>query len=381
MVKSIYGAGDAPRKWGEHLFKALRKLKLKQSENDPCLWFGPGLIIIIYCDDLGLGSASPEIADKFIKQIKELGFELTVESSFSEYLGIQIERDDKNKTITMTQPGLTQKIIETTNMEGSHPQATPAKKECLGKDPDGEPFEEEWTLPQVNGMLLYLSCNTRPDLAYSVSQTSRFNHCPKKSHAVAIKKIVRYLKGTADKGIVVKVRKSLDIQVFVDSDFAGLYKQDPDAEPSSAKSRMGYIIFLGGFPLYWKSKLTQEICLSTSEAEYSALSQCLRDLIPIRRTVIEVARVLNVSEELKKSIITTIHEDNDACRLLATNQHLTSRTKYFHVKHHFFWGWIKENEDTVSIVRVDTKQQRADYLTKGLPREVFEAIRLLAQGW
>ena len=123
------------------------------------------------------------------------------------------------------------------------------------------------------------------------------------------------------------------------------------------------------------------MCLSTTELEYAALSYCLRDFIPVRRVILEVAAGIGVSQSLRDTIRTTVYEDNAACLLLATGHWLTARTRYFLVKYHFFWGWYKDNEDTVAIVKVDTKEQRADYLTKGLPREVFEVIRALVQGW
>ena len=76
---------------------------------------------------------------------------------------------------------------------------------------------------------------------------------------------------------------------------------------------------------------------------------------------------------------TTVHEDNNGALLLATNQKITARTKYFLVKYHFFWDWVKKGD--VKIVKVDTKEQIADIFTKGLPRETFEHLRRLLQGW
>ena len=238
-------------------------------------------------------------------------------------------------------------------------------------------MEESWSYPSIVGMLLYLTTNTRIDLAFAVSQVARFNHNPKKSHATAVKTILRYLRATMDRGTVVKVGQVLALEVYVDADFAGLYKCDPDHELTASKSRMGYIIFLAGFPLLWKSKLISETCLSTSEAEYSALSHCLRDLIPVRRLAFEMAAAMGHTG----LIHTTLHEDNDAARLLANSHQLSARTKYYLVKLHHFWEWLNENSETVKIVRVGTKEQRADYLTKGLAREVFEYIRSLVQGW
>jgi hypothetical protein len=90
----------------------------------------------------------------------------------------------------MTQTGLIKRIITTTKMENCNSNWVPAAKEALGIDPEGEPMEEDWSYPSIIGMLLYLSTNTRPDIAFAVSQVARFNHNLKKSHATAIKMIV-----------------------------------------------------------------------------------------------------------------------------------------------------------------------------------------------
>jgi len=90
--------------------------------------------------------------------------------------------------------------------------------------------------------------------------------------------IVRYLFRTADKGTIVKTTGKLELDCYVDADFAGLYRCE---NPTSVKSRTGYIILLGGFLLVWKSQLQTEISLSTLEFEYSALSQSMRTLLPL----------------------------------------------------------------------------------------------------
>ena len=136
-----------------------------------------------------------------------------------------------------------------------NPNWTPVAQVALGKDPDGPPMKESWSYPSVVGMLLYLSGNTRPDITFAVSQVAHFTHAPKQSHAIAIKTIVRYLSNTTDKGIIIHPKQNLLLQCYVDADFGGLFQRDPSSEPSSAKSRTGYIIMLVNCPLIWKSQL------------------------------------------------------------------------------------------------------------------------------
>jgi len=191
--------------------------------------------------------------------------------------------------------------------------------------------------------------------------------------------ILCYLFRTADKGTIVKATDKLELDCYVDADFAGLYCCEPDENPTSAKSRTGYIIVLGGFPLVLKSQLQTEISLSTLESEYSALSQSMRTLVPLRRTLLKTAQRIALWSILLKTFACCDFEDNNGALLLATGQRITSRTKYFLVKWHFFWSHFNSCE--VEVMKVDTKEQGADYHTKGLSCEQYETIRKLVQGW
>jgi hypothetical protein len=391
LKKSLYGLSVAPRLWFQHLLKALKGEGIKQTKQDPCLMYRKDLIIICHVDDLGIQSPKKEVIDELLDALQKKGFQLTREGTFSEYLGIQYTHNDKNGSINMTQEGLIQKIIEATGMEDCNPNHTPAIKDALGSDPDGEPMTDSWSYRSIVGMLLYLSTNTRPDIAYAVSQVARFSHYPKKSHATAIKTIVRYLAGTKDKGMIYSRPKELALECFVDADFAGLFGKEPAGDPVSAKSRTGYIISVGGCCISAKSQLQSTIALSTSEAEYGALSQAMRMILPIREAMIELIEHVEAKDDLGNfpfgprdellKFKTTIHEDNSAALSLALNQKVTSRTKHWNVKLHFFWSHVNDKDKRITCVKVDTKLQRADYLTKGLTRELFENCRQLNQGW
>ena len=390
LNKSIYGLSVAPRLWFQHLWTALKKLGLKQSKHDACLLFRKDLIIICYVDDLGIQAPNRKIVDTLVQQLKDMGFSLTLEGSFSEYLGIQYVWDN-NKTMTMTQQGLIQKIIEATGMENCNPNKTPCTKEGLGTDELGERMDDPWNYRSIVGMLLYLSTNTRPDISFAVSQVARFSHNPKKSHASAVKMIVRYLSGTKDRGVIYKRPDKLTLECFVDADFAGLYGRENPENPISVKSRTGYIVSVAGCFILCKSQLQSTIALSTSEAEYGALSQAMRTLIPIRETILEMINnvdmvdsnnnyVFGTLEELK-SFPTIVYEDNTSALTLANKQRVTSRTKHWSVKFHFFWDYINNESNNTKCVKVSTKEQKADYLTKGLTKDLFQYCRHLNQGW
>ena len=198
-----------------------------------------------------------------------------------------------------------------------------------------------------------------------------------------MKKIVRYLAGTKDKGIIYNALKIIDptilrVDCYVDADFSGLFGRDPSSESSSAKSRTGFIIQIGGFPVVWLSKLQSCISLSTTEAEYAALSHVMRIIGPMRKLLLEILNVIK-SSALPSRVSFHVHEDNASTHQLATQHRITSRTRHFNVKYHHFWEMV--NKLQVSIERCPMDKQQADYLTKGLVRVTFEIIRKLNQGW
>ena len=229
-------------------------------------------------------------------------------------------------------------------------------------------------------MLLYLSTNTRPDIAFAVSQVCRFSSAPKKSHATAVKMILRYLKKTMDKGLLIKPTKDmLSLKMYVDADFCGLYGQEDERDPNSVRSRTGYIITLGGWPIVWKSRLQDTLSQSTTEAEYSALSTSLRVLMPLRWLITEIVDQAKDAILSDTSVLTTVFEDNQSAYYLATNQRITNRTKYYQIKWHWFWELYNRGE--FEIVKCPTSEQAADYLTKPLSKVLFENNRKMVQGW
>jgi hypothetical protein len=237
---------------------------------------------------------------------------------------------------------------------------------------------ENWGYSSIVGMLLYLSTNTRPDIAYAVSQVARFSHSPKKSHAAAVKTIIRYLARTINQGTIFKPTKEFKLDCYVDADFLGLHGREHQDNPISAKSRTGYIIFFGGCPLVWKSQLQTETALSTFHSEYVALSTAMRVIVHLQRVLTEIMRTIHVTTS-PAIIRAEVFEDNNSTYLLANNQQLSPRSRHLNVKWHWFWEHVKSESITVS--KINTEDQRADYLTKGLTREVFERIRKLNQGW
>jgi Reverse transcriptase (RNA-dependent DNA polymerase) len=406
LKKSLYGLRQAPRTFFEMLRSGLLERGWIQSKIDPCLFLKPGMMCVVYVDDTIFGGKSREDIDR---EIHSLGisttqhvhtFTLRDEGSVNAFLGIHIKKVSPN-CYHLTQHGLINKVLHATNMSDCNGCETPATLVPLHTDRNGVPFEDKWEYDSIIGMLMYLAGNTRPDISYAVHQAARFTHNPKKSHGDGIKRILRYLKKTKLEGLYLRPSEHFKIDCYVDADFAGLFSVEDKQDPVGVKSRTGYIILYRDAPLLWVSKLQTQIALSTMEAEYVALSQSMRDLIPIREILKEIMKFIFVreptiqyrthskifeeiplnSEIVPNQIIpqSTVFEDNMACLKFACMPRITPRTKHIGIPYHWFRSKIENLE--IIVERIDSGNQLADCFTKGLPPEPFKLARKRLLGW
>ena len=303
LKRNLYGLRQAPMNFFNHLKSQLEKRGFKASKNDSCLFINKetGCMLLAYVDDCILFHKAEGTIDSVIDSVRNPKekylekFILNVEDDYAGFLGIDIKRKDDG-TIELVQKGLIDRILKALSLgdEDVTTRLEPAAKEPLGKDEEGPPRKESWSYPSLIGMMLYLASNSRPDIAFAVHQCARFNHCPRLCHEVAVKRIARYLKGTRDKGFIMSPSHKMELELYADSDFAGLWDSESKDDRISVSSRTGAVIILSGVPVTWSSKLQSEIATSTMHAECIALSIAMRDLIPITNTLNDVCNKLNI---------------------------------------------------------------------------------------
>jgi hypothetical protein len=188
----------------------------------------------------------------------------------------------------------------------------------------------------------------------------RFIHCTKGSHDEALERIGQYLKATGDKGLILhpkshKVR--LDIDCYVDADFAGLWGYEDKQDPSCVKSRTGYVIFIPDCPVLWVSRFQTDIKTSTMEAEYSALSTAMRDVPPIKMLAMEISSNVGLTQEPIADFKTAVWEDNAGSLKLATMEpgRMTPISKWYGIKYHWFRSKLKPN--IIDIIKIASADQ------------------------
>lgn len=385
LKKSLYGLRQAPRNFFNHLKGILERIGFQQAVDvDPCLFISDKVMILSYVDDCLFFARDQSDVDDAIAQLKK-HIVLEVEDDVAGFLGVHIDKDQENGKVTLTQKGLIQKIIDALDIADLPAVDTPAT-EVLGKDEDGDPADCTFNYASVVGALWYLYGHSRPDLGFAVSQAARFSFAPKRSHELALIRIGQYLKGTADKGMIMKPINTdrLQMDVYVDSDFMGLHGKEKRTDPTSAKSRSGHVILLNSCPIIWSSKLQDSIALSTMMAEYYALSSSMREVLPLRSLVKVISKGCGIERACETSFRTTVWEDNNGALTLANLDpgQQTPRSKHYDCRVHWFRSHLNSSgPDPIVVEKVESALQLADLFTKPLPRETFQKLRKLLMGW
>jgi hypothetical protein len=162
--------------------------------------------------------------------------------------------------LRLTQEGLIKKILAATGMTDCNTRGSPRTSTGpLWTDAAGVHRKESWNYSSIIGMMMYLSSNVHPEIQFAVHQCARFTHCPRATHEEAVKHICRYLQGVKSNGLTFGPNTDLQLDCYVEADFAGLWNYENDQDPVCVKSRTGDIMTLGGCPVQWSSKLQTKV--------------------------------------------------------------------------------------------------------------------------
>ena len=225
----------------------------------------------------------------------------------------------------------------------------------LNKDDQGVQVDESY-YRQIVGSLMYLT-TTRPNMMFSVSLISRFMSRPTELHLQAAKRILRYLQGTTNFGILYKREGVDELRAFIDSDYAG------DLE--DRKSTSGYVFLISSGAVSWLSKKQPIVTLSTTEAEFVAAAGCASQAVWMRRVLDNLG--------LAKKECTTIWCDNSSTIKLSKNPVMHGRSKHIDVRFHFLRDLV--NDGIIQLMHCRTQEQIADLMTKALKLETFQKLR------
>ncbi|GJS12431.1 retrovirus-related pol polyprotein from transposon TNT 1-94 [Tanacetum coccineum] len=374
LKKSLYGLKQSPRQWYRRFDKYMLSNGFKRSSYDSCVYYrnyAPGeyIYLLLYVDDMLIACKS-KAGIGFNKTLLKREFDVKELGEAKKILGMEIIRDRSHKILMVSQSEYVSKILNNFRIDNGKSVQMPLGghfnlllKDCPVRDCDVERMSK---VPYANAVrsLMYLMVCTRPDIAYAVSIVSRYLANPGKNRWEAVKWILKYLRGTAKVGLVYGKNNSnhMDVTGFVDSDYA--------KDPNKGRSIISYTILVQGCVVSWKATLQHMVALSTSEAEYMALTKAVKEAIWLRGLLKELGVKLNR---------VAVNCDNQGAIHLSQNHVFHERTKHINVRYHFIIKVLEAK--TIKVLKVGTEHNAADALTKVvLGYKLQHCLELLSVG-
>lgn len=355
LHKAIYGLKQAPRIWYLELRTFLLQLGFKNSLADASLFIlhlnGTTLYVLIYVDDIIVTGNNSLHVQNFITNLSRR-FSLKDLGALSYFLGIEAHRTSSG--LLLTQRKYINDILNRVNMSTANPASSPMVTSDRLQLTSGTPLLDGSEYRMVVGSLQYLHF-TRPDIAFAVNKLSQFMHRPTDLHWLAVKRVLRYLAGTRDRGIFLRSNNTPSLHAFSVSDWAG--------NRDDYTSTGAYIVYLGANPILWSSKKQKTVARSSTEAEY----RCVADTAAELQWIVSLMRELDI-KTLSQPVI---YCDNVGATYLCHNPVFHSRMKHVALDYHFIRELIQSG--LLRVSHVSSKDQLADALTKPVSRSLLEA--------
>ncbi|GJS47422.1 retrovirus-related pol polyprotein from transposon TNT 1-94 [Tanacetum coccineum] len=351
LRKEVY----APRAWYDLLSSFLLSQGFSKGTVDPTLFIsrkGKDILLVqIYVDDIIFASTTTELCDKF-SEIMCSKFKMSMMGKISFFLGLQISQSPRG--IFLNQSKYALESLKKYGMESCDPVDTPmVEKSKLDEDPQGKAVDPTHYRGMV-GILLYFT-PSQPDLVYVVCMCARYQARPIEKHLHAVKRIFRYLRGTVNRGLWYSKDSAIALTAFADADHAGC--QD------TRRSTSGSMQLLGDRLVSWSSKRQKSTAISSTEAEYIALSGCCAQVLWMRSKLTDYGLGFNK---------TLMYCDNKSAIALCCNNVQHSRSKHIEIRYHFIKDQVENG--VVKLYFVSTEYQLADIFTKTLCRERIEFL-------
>ena len=370
LLRSLYGLKQSARCWNLMMDEYLKSSGYTQGTADPCVYYrvevtkganGKTIIVIfaVYVDDTIICSNDKRTLFAEKKRLSER-FEMDDRGEVHHILGMEVLRDRQKKILTISQKLYLEEILKRFGMEDCNPVGTPMEpNKHFTKINEDEEQADEKQFQAAIGSLNYAAIATRPDLSTAVGKLSQFMKNPSNDHWCAVKRVLRYIKGTLNLGLKFVASDSFELTGFSDSDWAGCVE--------SRKSTSGFVFQVGQCTVSWSSKKQPIVALSSTEAEYIALCRAAQEAVWLRSLLADVG--------LTPKTATVVREDNQGAIALGKNPKDHPRTKHIDVKYHYVREVVQNK--IIDVVHVPTGDMVADTLTKALPKPSFEKFRML----
>ena len=367
LLKGIYGLCQAARQFWKKFVNATKKkpFGFQVSPADPCMLFKENelgvCLIIMYVDDMLIIGEKEQIQEFATKIQKE--FSVKIQHNLTDYLGCEFHMNKVKTRGWLGQPSIIKSLEqqfgdrpmkERLSLTPRSPRFTARRLENLE---DKVSSEEHETYRSGVGTLLYLTKHSRPDISNPVRELSKTMDAPAPVHLKEMYKVIRHVLSTREHGLKFELRKDIKkwaLKTLSHSDFA--------SNKETRISVFGYMIYFCGIPIAWRSKGMKSVVLSTTEAEYMALSEVVKEL----KFIVQLLQTMNIEVELP----ITVYVDNVGAIWLSNNRATSDRTKHINIRTSF----VKEYQEDGNIIIkfVKSEHNEADIFTKNTKNVIFQ---------
>jgi hypothetical protein len=364
-LKAIYGSPQGSNAFYVKLSGDMLEFGFKRMKSDLALFIysqdGEIMIVATWVDDLTTGYSSDKILDKFMAFLRNKGYTVKNLGQISKLLGMNVKRD-KDGVFSIGLQDYIAQALKMHKMEDCKVYSTP-QRVVEDESKDGKELTNQKRFRSMLGSAMFACVAAKPDIAQAVGRLSRKMAAPTKADQLSLNRLYGYLKGVQfdvmrlhDDG-----KGEITVKGFVDASWA----DDRD----NRRSTSGYLFFVGGALVAFRSVLQKCVALSTVQAEYQAASDAVREAFFIFQLLGEICEELGLSFE--KPI--HLHEDNQGAIILSKRPASHQKNKHIDLRYHYLREKVKEG--VIALVYVSTKEQLADILTKALSRVLFVLLR------
>jgi hypothetical protein len=360
LKRPLYGVRQAAREWylTNTKFILSQDPRWRQSKVEPQLFYidDPNLfcVTLVHTDDF-FGVCNDDIFWKKFEKDISARFDIDIKGELDSMLQMSVTR--VGNTFELSQRRQIQEIIEEHDEHLNLKTAiSPMEKGLnLPRDTDADP---KLRYRQLVGQLLWIARCTRPDILFAVSFLAQFSNYANKEHWIALTRVLRYLKTTILRPLVLKLTdeiKGCMLNIESDSDWAG--------DSNDRKSYSGSIIFYNGGVLNYNVAKQATVSLSSTEAEYIAASEACKEGLYFRNLIDEIAPI---------NLPIHVGVDNLGAGFIAQNSVNNARTKHIDIRYHMIRDWISKG--IFELFHVRSADNRADLMTKALAGPAHQAV-------
>jgi hypothetical protein len=362
--KAIYGSPQGSNAFYKMLHLDLVEFGFKRMVSDLALFVyhqkGETIIIASWVDDLTTGYTSEEILEKLLTFLRAKGYTVKNLGKIKKLLGMNVERGDDGVFSIGLQDYIAQ-LLKTHGLEEMKVYSTPAST-AEDTNPDAGELCNQTKFRSMLGGAMFACVSAKPGIAQAVGKLCRKMAAPTKADQRAVERLFGYLKGTANE--VLRLHDDGEAQITIKGFVDASWADDQD----NRRSTSGYLFFIGGALVAYRSVLQKCVAMSTVHAEYQAASDAVREAFFIFQLLGEVCEVLGI--DFAKPV--ELYEDNQGCILLSQRPANHQRNKHIDLRYHYLREKVKEG--VITLLYVTTKEQLADILTKALGRVAFTRL-------